>query len=64
MTILINQPNLVQETVKYDLQSASEVFVGQDFLIITLGKNVRYLLIIHMKLKKKNNFSLNNFSSS
>lgn len=53
MTILINQLNLVQETVKYDLQSASEVFVDQDFLIITLGKNVRYLSIIHVKLKKR-----------
>lgn len=54
----------MQETVKYDQQSASEVFVRQDFLITTLGKNASYLLIIHMQLKKKNKFSVNNFSSS
>lgn len=49
--ILINQLSLVQETVKYVQQSASEVFVCQDFLITMLGKNVSYCLIIHMQLQ-------------
>lgn len=64
MTILINQLSLVQEIVKHDKQGASEVFVGQDFLITTLGKKCKLLLDnSHAVKKRKNKFSLN-FSSS